>query len=111
MVAFSSPQPDPKVAPDLLERVVIYDPEAMRERGRLGGIATHARHGSARSLSAARAALECRFVHLADPGGTLSPDERARRVAALRREHFTHLGQLSAAARRARKAMREGEQA
>ena len=52
------------------------------------------------ATAAARAALDARFEHEVDPRGELDPAERARRVAAKRKAHFTRLALLSAKSRR-----------
>ncbi len=56
-----------------------------------------------RHTTPARQAMYAKFEQAADPEGLLSPADRARRVAELRRAHFARLGQISAAAKRARK--------
>ncbi len=60
-----------------------------------------------RHTTPARQAMRAKFEQAADPDGILSPADRARRVAELRREHFTRLGQISAAAKRARRQAEE----
>lgn len=48
----------------------------------------------------ARAGLRARFEREADPSGTLSPDERARRADSLMRAHMTRMSLRAAQARR-----------
>ncbi len=50
----------------------------------------------------ARQAFEDRFVQQVDPEEKLPPDERARRVARLRKAYYQKLALKSAQARRAR---------
>jgi hypothetical protein len=53
------------------------------------------------------AGLEARFAREVDPDGKLDPAERARRVDAKRKAHFTRLALLSARSRRAARQARE----
>lgn len=48
----------------------------------------------------ARQAFLARFEKLVDPDGRLSPEERAKRAASLRRAHMQELSLRSAKARR-----------
>lgn len=61
------------------------DPVEMRRRGRLGGLATRARHDSRKTTRAGREAFLARFADDAE-----------------RREYFAGLGRKSAEARRER---------
>jgi hypothetical protein len=80
--AFSMPKPP-------IVRTLLFYPEEMAERGRLGGQRTHERHDSNAIAAKARAGFDARFEGTADP-------------VAARSEYFRRLGQMSAAARRAR---------
>ncbi len=85
-----------------------YDPEEMAARGRIGAYTSHSRHDLHDLTASARAAFLRSFENQVDPDGVLPAGERARRVEAARKAHFTRLAYRSAAARRARKAA-EGE--
>jgi hypothetical protein len=84
-----------------------------------GRIAAYERWAHTKDRSAAtapaRAGLDAKFAAEVDPDGTLAPDELSRRVAALRRAHFTRLALLSARSRsrakQARQAITEMETA
>jgi hypothetical protein len=52
----------------------------------------------------ARAGLEARFLHEADPDGALDPAERAVRAERIRKAYYAELALASVKARRARKA-------
>lgn len=54
------------------------------QRGRIGALVANGRHGPAQN-AAARAAFAASFEEQADPDGTLTPAERVRRAALLRR--------------------------
>lgn len=69
-------------------------------RGRIGAYALHARYDSRETTAAARATFFSKFERQVDPKGELTPDERARRAAAARSEHFARLAYRSALARR-----------
>lgn len=60
------------------------------------------------ATSPARAGLHAKFEREADPGGILTPDERARRVDSLARAHMLR---MTLAAKRARRLAREAAQA
>ncbi len=79
-----------------------FDPARMALLGRIGAATLHARGGT--TTEAARAAFRDRFLREADPDGTLSPEERERRAAHLRRAHYLRLALKSADARRSRRA-------
>lgn len=55
------------------------------------------------ATAAARTAFETRFEREVDPQGTLSPDERAKRVDHARKAYFQRLAVLSARRRRAQR--------
>jgi hypothetical protein len=59
--------------------------------------------------AAARAAADARFEKIADPDGKLTPAERERRAASLRKAHCARMALLSSQARAARKAATEAE--
>ncbi len=86
-----------------LYRVLTYDREQMAVRGRTGGRRTNQLYDSHGRMAKARAGFLAKLERLADPDGTLAPDERSRRVAELRHAHAVKCGQASAAALRARK--------
>jgi hypothetical protein len=44
-----------------------------------------------KATSAARAGLQARWEREADPDGVLSPDERAARVASLKKAHYARM--------------------
>lgn len=72
-------------------------------RGRIAALERWARTEDRTAATApARRGLDARFEHEVDPDGTLDPAERARRVEAKRRAHFTRLALLSARSRRAK---------
>jgi hypothetical protein len=71
--------------------------------GRLGAYTQQAKYDTKETTKAARAARDKKFVDKVDPDGTLEPEERARRVVAARKAHFTRLALMSAQARRIRK--------
>lgn len=71
-------------SPNTLDVVIRLDRAEMARRGRLGGIATHARHDSEQITRSARSAFLAKF----------SSDQE-------RREYFAALARRSVAARRA----------
>lgn len=76
---------------------------SQQERSLRARIAAHARWAvddPVAGTAAARQAFLDRFEREADPDGTLTPDERARRAAHLRRAYFSRLALKSAKARR-----------
>jgi hypothetical protein len=52
-----------------------------------------------------------RFEREVDPGGTLAPEDRARRAESARKAYFLRLALKSAKARRARAVVADGEAA
>lgn len=82
----------------------MLSPTERRLRGRIGGLRVHALNDSAAIASRARAgqteALNAKLLAEIDPDGSLTPEERARRLAFARRAHYTQLALKSAAARR-----------
>ena len=70
--------------------------------GRLGGLTKSARHDPRDATTAARAGLWAKFLSEADPDGSLSDEERARRADVLMRLHMTRLSLRSANVRRGR---------
>ncbi len=68
--------------------------------GRIGAHSLHARYDPRETTAAARAAFLDRFEREADPDGTLTPTERARRAHHLRKAYFARLALRSAQARR-----------
>lgn len=79
---------------------------AAEDRSLIAQIAAHESWARTPDRSArtapARAAVMARFEALVDPDGTLSPEERTRRAAHLRRAHYLRLARKSAEVRRAR---------
>lgn len=75
-------------------------------RARIAALESWARtpDRSARTAAARRGLLD-RFEREADPDGTLTLAERARRAEMLRKAYYTRLAYLSARARRRRGAM------
>ena len=71
--------------------------------GRLGAYTQQAANDTRDTTKAARAARDEQFVDQVDPERTLPAKERARRVEAARKAHFTRLSLLSSRARRAKK--------
>ena len=62
------------------------------------------------ATAAARAALDAKFERQVDPGGTLPPDERARRAQNARKAHYSRLALASARSRRrARESVADAE--
>jgi hypothetical protein len=59
----------------------------------------HAQHDSRETTRRGREAFLARFERQVDPGGVLSPAERARRAESAKRAHFTRLAIRSAEAR------------
>jgi hypothetical protein len=82
----------------------VLSPEQRSIRAR---IAAYALHGQGKtSTEAGRAAFLSRFEIEADPDGTLSPAERSRRAAHLRKAHFYRL-RLARSKKQARNTNRE----
>lgn len=77
-------------------------PEERRQRARLGGLTTAARHDAKAHTEPARKEFLARFEREVDPDGTLDPEERRRRATAARKLYFAQLAFKSARARRAR---------
>lgn len=82
----------------------MLSPTEKRLRGRIGGLRVMALNDSAVIAARARAgqteSLNAQLLAEIDPDGSLSPEERARRLAFARRAHYTALALKSAAARR-----------
>lgn len=93
----------------LIYRTRAFDPEQMARQGRKGGQRAAATRDSAAVMAHARAALRGKFERMADPTGLLPPEERERRAAALRRDHFADLGRRGAEARRRKRDQMAGE--
>lgn len=68
-------------------------------RARIAALHLHATHDSRQLTEPARSAFLNRFETAVDPQGILSPEERQRRAALARREHFTRLAYASARSR------------
>ncbi|MEX0781255.1 MAG: hypothetical protein WD557_01300 [Dehalococcoidia bacterium] len=69
---------------------------------RIGGYAVQARHDTSEWREKGNAKLMSSFERKVDPEGLLSPEERERRTAAARSEHFARLSYRSAESRRRR---------
>lgn len=80
------------------------DPERASWMGKIGGNTTAARYGGYAMTLPLRAGLAASWLRKADPDGTLSADERARRAEALKRAHYARITLASQQARMARKA-------
>lgn len=74
-------------------------PEQRSLRSRLAGLKTAATHDTKALTAPARAAFDRRFEDIVDPKRELSEKERARRVEAARKAHFTKLAYASSRAR------------
>lgn len=70
-----------------------------KQRARLGGLATSARHYGSDQTAAARRGFLLRFINEVDPDRTLPEDERLRRAEAARRLYMARLAFSSARAR------------
>jgi hypothetical protein len=90
-----------------ITRVLQYDRRQMAERGRRGGQRTAQVRDGRAAMEKARAVRDQRLAECADPEGVLPPEERERRIAALRSAHFRRLSHLAVAARRARQEAQE----
>ena len=78
-----------------------YSRAAIRSSAaRIGGLSLHLTHDSDAIAARARAGLERKFEREADPDGSLSPDERERRVRLVKKRHYARLS-LAAAKKRA----------
>lgn len=82
--------------------------ESPAERALRARVAAHVRwaHEPDRraATEAARAGLQARFEQQVDPDGVLDPVELAKRAESARKAYYARLSQLSAKARRERKA-------
>lgn len=83
-----------------MPRALSPEQRAASLRGRIGAYALHAQHDSREITSAARTAFLSKFDQQVDPDRKLKPDERSRRAAAARSEHFARLAYRSVRARR-----------
>ena len=80
-------------------------PEQRSLQARLAAHVLHATHDPSELVAAAhQAAHVTRYEKIVDPDGTLTADERARRVEHLRRAEMTRLALASSRARAERKA-------
>jgi hypothetical protein len=78
--------------------------EQRSQRARMAAYAQHAKHDTRATTSKARATYLASFEDKVDPDRTLTDTERARRVAAAKKAHYTALAYKSSRARSARKA-------
>ncbi len=69
---------------------------------RIGAHSLHAKYDPRETTRAAREAFLDQFEREADPDGVLTPDERRRRAAHLKKVYFLRLALKSAEARRRR---------
>lgn len=87
----------------------MLSPSQRSLRARIGAHALHAKHDPNETTAAARAAsgsaLDRRVLELIDPDGSLSPDDRARRLEHARSAHFGQLALKRSKARRRTKAV------
>ncbi len=81
---------------------VVFDPDEMARRGRLGACALHRRYDAMAITEKAREAFAAKFLAEVDPDRQLSQAEREKRATDARRRYFSWLGQRSAEARRQR---------
>jgi hypothetical protein len=79
---------------------MVFDPNEMALRGRIGAYALHSRSDPRETTAAARAAFLARFEREVDADGVLPAEERQRRATAARRAYFARLALRSARARR-----------
>ncbi len=77
--------------------------EVRQQRGRMGGLATSAKHDMVLHTAPARQAFKDRFLDEVDPDRVLPEPERIRRAEAARKLHYTRMAYRSAQVRRARK--------
>ena len=83
--------------------VLVLTPTELSLGGRIGGYALAAAHDPRETTKPGRAAFMARFEAEVDPEGILTPQERQRRAAALRKAHFARMALKSAKTRRQRK--------
>jgi hypothetical protein len=76
-------------------------------RGVVAAHSMHAKNDPIAITAAGRKAFMAKFERQADPDGTLSPEERERRVHHLRQAYFAKLTLKSIAARRRRAQQRQ----
>jgi hypothetical protein len=79
---------------------ITLDREVLRERGRLGGLATQARHDSHALTARAREGFFSKLEAQVDPAGVLDSAERRRLADHAHRAHMLRCARLSALARR-----------
>lgn len=72
-------------------------------RAQIAAARLHATHDSREVTAPARQAFMARFEEEVDPGGTLPPEERQRRVEHAKRAYFLKLAFRSSKARRLRR--------
>lgn len=96
------------MADELIYRTLVYDPQEMARRGRIGAYRLHATHDPKETTKAARAAFTAKLEAEVDPDGTLPPGERARRADSARKAYFAKLAHKTAKARRIRTAKAKG---
>jgi hypothetical protein len=78
---------------------MVFDPQEMALRGRIGAYALHSRYDPRLTTAKARASFLTRFEREVDPERTLPEGERKRRALAARKAHFARLALKSARAR------------
>jgi hypothetical protein len=83
----------------------LYDHDEMSLRGRIGAHRQHSRHSPHETTKAACEASWARYLHEADPDGTLSEEERWVRAKHAQKAHM-----LDLALRSAHKRKRKGRQ-
>jgi hypothetical protein len=77
-----------------------FDSAEMAMRGRIGAHRLHATRDARETTAKARETFLAQFEREVDPEGTLSQEERRRRVVQAKKAYFVRLARLSAAARR-----------
>ena len=77
-------------------------PEQRRLRGQFAAHARWSKQDPKEGTAAARKTFLDRFEREVDPGGTLPPEERARRAASAKSAYFKNLAYQSSRARQAR---------
>lgn len=89
----------------------IFDSADMASRGRIGGHSRAARYSPDELTGPARRGFLAKLEAQADPDGTLTEPERARRVEQLRRAHYSRMARKRWQGRRARIARAAAEAA
>ncbi|MEX5634088.1 hypothetical protein [Parafrankia sp. FMc2] len=94
--------PQDRQTTDVVPARVPASDTVRRLRARIAANARLAKEDPVEMTAPARRAFLGKFERMADPDGTLPPEERARRAAHLRQEHMQRLALRSVQARAAR---------